>query len=561
MSALLKPSSIRWIHLHERLNYLMPAKLSISTLGVFLLGFATIAPVSAQSTRAEVSIDWSAKEYTAHVVPTYQIVGSALMRPTSPIHDRVYQDLSDLQADLVRYQAWFPYPWLAVPELQPPADGKTSWNFSVMDPVVVDFLKSMNGHSKVLNLATIPEWMFKTEKPVRVPANPDQMADDYEQGTELRDPSFKEVADYFARLASWYIKGGFTDEYGKWHESGHHYHIEYWEVLNEVDFEHQMTPETYTKVYDAIVEAVRRVDPSIKFMGLALAGTSSVPWDKQGPQFFEYFLNHDNHKPGIPLDGISYHFYGVWTPDQTPEVYQYTVFEEADRFLTEVRYVEAIRARLSPETKSFINELGLISAEDNFFQGDPKHVASPIPDCYWNIAAAFYAYIYQNLSSLPGIEAIGMSSGLGFPNFYYPSVSMMDWRTGQPNARYWALKLLVDNIRPGGEYVHSQVKLSYTSLPAYTNVEGQGYVSPEGKRKILFVNKRSQRYDVVIKGADGGTVEYVDQSTGFQPPAKKTLESEWIDPGVRGENSSNASRPKDSFTLGAFGVVIVTLAQ
>ena len=43
---------------------------------------------------------------------------------------------------------------------------------------------------------------------------------DYEQGTELRDPSFKEVADYYARLLSWYTKGGFTDELGKRHESG-----------------------------------------------------------------------------------------------------------------------------------------------------------------------------------------------------------------------------------------------------------------------------------------------------------------------------------------------------
>ena len=40
----------------------------------------------------------------------------------------------------------------------------------------------------------------------------------------------KEVAEYFGRLASWYIKGGFNDEYGVWHESGHHYKIAYWEV-------------------------------------------------------------------------------------------------------------------------------------------------------------------------------------------------------------------------------------------------------------------------------------------------------------------------------------------
>ncbi len=55
-----------------------------------------------------------------------------------------------------------------------------------------------------------------------------------------------------------------------------------------------MTPQTYTRVYDAIVTAVHRADPQIKFMGLGLGGT--------GKEYFEYFLNHKNHQPGIPID-------------------------------------------------------------------------------------------------------------------------------------------------------------------------------------------------------------------------------------------------------------------
>ena len=41
------------------------------------------------------------------------------------------------------------------------------------------------------------------------PADPNVEVYDYEQGSELRDPSMKEVADYFARLGSWYTQGGF----------------------------------------------------------------------------------------------------------------------------------------------------------------------------------------------------------------------------------------------------------------------------------------------------------------------------------------------------------------
>ena len=59
------------------------------------------------------------------------------------------------------------------------------------DPLTVDFLDATKGHSVVLNFSTIPQWMFKTENPVGYPADPDQAAWDYEQGTELRDPTLK----------------------------------------------------------------------------------------------------------------------------------------------------------------------------------------------------------------------------------------------------------------------------------------------------------------------------------------------------------------------------------
>ncbi len=62
----------------------------------------------------------------------------------------------------------------------------------------------------------------------------------------------KEISEYFARLLSWYTKGGFVDENGERHESGHHYKVAYWEVLNEIDGEHKWTPEAYTKFYDAV---------------------------------------------------------------------------------------------------------------------------------------------------------------------------------------------------------------------------------------------------------------------------------------------------------------------
>src|SRR5208283_133028 len=160
-------------------------------------------------------------------------------------------------ADYVRYVPWLPYPKLGVAELDAPAYGKTSWDFSIIDPRTIDFLEATKGHPAVLNFSTIPQWMSKPEKAVPYPADPNQVVWNDGQGSGLKEPSGKEVGDYYARLLAWYTKGGFTDELGKKHESGYHYSIPFWEVLNEVDFEHQNTAESYTKLYDAVVTAMR----------------------------------------------------------------------------------------------------------------------------------------------------------------------------------------------------------------------------------------------------------------------------------------------------------------
>jgi len=383
----------------------------------------------------------------------------------------------------------------------------------MIDPFAEDFAQATGGHSTIWNFSTIPQWMYKTPKPVPYPADPNQVTWAYEQGTDLRDPSLKEVADYYARLVSWYTTGGFTDEYGKRHESGHHFKIDYWEVLNEIDFEHQMSPETYTRIYDAIVSSIHQVNPGIKFVGLALAGTSpGAPFSENVPGYFEYFLNPKNHKPGVPVDMISYHFYTSPTPDQGPEIQQYTFFEQVDRFLDSLRYIDSIRQRLSPKTMTTIDEIGAISADDAS-EGEPGHVTKPIPDSFWNLCAAEYAYVYAGLAKL-GVDGVGESALAQLPLFF-PSVTMVDWNTGQPNARYWALKLLRDNFGPGDRITDTTVSAPYVSA--------SGFITPKGEHKVLLVNKRDKAFEVSLPNAAGATVQYVDQTTGSQPPGSIRL--------------------------------------
>ena len=61
---------------------------------------------------------------------------------------------------------------------------------------------------------------------------------------------------------------------------------------------------------------------------------------------------------------ISYHFYAIPTADQSPEVQQYTFFDQAAGFLNSVRYIESIRQRLSPKTQTDLDEMGCIPADD-----------------------------------------------------------------------------------------------------------------------------------------------------------------------------------------------------
>ncbi|MEO6801882.1 MAG: glycosyl hydrolase family 39 [Granulicella sp.] len=468
--------------------------------------FCAAAVASAQTTQAEVKIDWT-KTTVSQSTPTLQVVVNPMLLRGAKLHDSSFAALHALGADYVRYVPWLPYPRQAVAELDAPANGKTSWDFSHIDPTFEDFMQATAGHSVMINFSTIPAWMYKTDKPVTYPDDPNQVFWHYTQGTELRDPSMKEISAYFARLLSWYTQGGFTDELGKRHESGHHYKIAYWELLNEIDFEHHWTPETYTRFYDAVTEAMLKVDPNLKFVGLGLASPSTAPG------MFEYFLNPANHRKGAPLDYISYHFYATPSADQQLDHWQYTFFDQAAGFLNTVRFAEAIRKRESPTTRTDLNELGVILPEDGKEIAHPGYVAKPPPPAYWNLAGALYAYLYVEGAKM-GIDVLGESQLVGYPS-QYPSVSMMDYETTKPNARYWVLKLLKDNFGPGDKLAGTT-----SSGGAYT---AQAFETAHGK-KLLLINKHNQEQPVTLPAdAEGSTITFVAPSTADNAPSKTAV--------------------------------------
>ena len=466
--------------------------------GILITAFLFCNWAPAQSDPNEVKVDWSKVTLTSRSTPTLQVVVNPELLPGAHLHDSAFKAVHQLGADYVRYVPWLPYPRMAVAELEPPTEGKTSWDFARIDPMLDDFMKATEGHSVILNFSTIPAWLFKTEKPVTYPADPNQVYWDYTQGSEPRDPSMKEFGDYYARLLSWYTQGGFNDELGKRHESGHHYKIAYWELLNEIEAEHHWSPEQYTKFYDVVSAAMLKVDPNLKFMALALADPS------HHPEMFEYFLNPAHHAAGAPLDFISYHFYATPPKEQTLTDYQYSFFNQEEGFLNTVRYVEEIRKRLSPSTKTDLDELGVILSDD---QPGAKVMIEPVG--YWNMAGALYADLYLQVARM-GIDVVGESQLVGYPS-QYPSVSMINYVTGEPNARFWVLKLLRNHFGPGDRLVETKAANDDLSVQAFETTRG---------RCILVINKHLKPATLKLPLDFKAThIAFVAPSTGDHAPA------------------------------------------
>jgi len=134
--------------------------------------------------------------------------------------------------------------------------------------------------------------------------------------------------------------------------------------------------------------------------------------------WYRYFLNHSNHAPDIPLDMISYHFYALANSRTDPKDWE-SFFAQLDSFTFEVEQIEEIRKSLSPETRTTIDELGVILPDDNT-PGVPK-----FPLIFWNAGAALYAYAWARISR-QGIDVVGHSQLVGQSLLYRLSAFFSD---------------------------------------------------------------------------------------------------------------------------------------
>jgi hypothetical protein len=446
-------------------------------------------------TPATVEVDWNHVIGVTKTTITLQVVENPLLRRGSPIHDAAWANLAALRTDRTRLALWYPYPRLAVAELEKPTAEKTSWDFANIDPIVEDFFHATAGHESVFTMSTIPTWMFCDAAAEHLPASPDEAMWSYEAGTKLCDPSGQQVADYFARVAGWYTQGGFVDELGQRHASDHHDPIAWWEVLNEPEYEHGLDIQTYTRLYDRTTAAVHAVSPQTKFVGMSLAEPV------RSPEGFEYFLNHAHHAPDTPLDAVSFHFYADAEAGESDATETYSFFAQADAFLNAVRYIRAIRDRLSPHTQIHVNEAGCIAAAD--LNRGPDKMPPAFDSPYWNLCGAVFASLYAGLSA-QGVDLLGASQLVGYPT-QFPSVTLLNWSTGAPNARYRVLEMLHDNFGPGDAMVQATTATRGIAVSAYVC---------RGRRRILLINQRPQPAILRLQVWKNAEAEHVGIDTG-----------------------------------------------
>ncbi|CAF1343299.1 unnamed protein product [Adineta steineri] len=562
-----------------------------------------------------IEVSWTAHDYDLHTIPSLQLVTNPLVsRQFSPVSKEIFANLKQLNAEYARYAVWFPYPKLAVAELDPPSgllqcgnvgedyplhlsceqnggvisqidfasygtamgacgqmkqgschaensssivqricigqksctiiatndifgdpcygtlkrllvqmecnppQNNTYWNFTYMDPMLEDFLDATDGHSRIISFSTQPTWLFQQDTPHIYPDNATYIDWGYPVGTKFVDESMQALGDYYGRVVAWYTRAGFIDEYGLKHNSGYEYNWDYTEIFNEIEGEHQMSIEYYTRAYDAVIQGIRRHTNNydMKYVGMALENHNEF-------NFYKYFLNHSNHAPDIPLDMISYHFYAIGTSRTDPQSWE-NFFPQLDKFTIEVEQIEQIRKNLSPQTRTTIDELGVILPNDN----DPN--APLFPLIYWNAAAALYAYSWGKLSR-QNIDVVGHSQLVGYPQLpnlqlepQYPSVALLNWTTGEGTAKYWISKLLIDTA----DIDNDQAVITRTTDVGDQNIFSQAFTGKNNRRWVLIINKRYASMNVSLSGCTGGKMQIINEASGFGPPTEITLTSNQI---------------------------------
>lgn len=114
--------------------------------------------------------------------------------------------------------------------------------------------------------------------------------------------------------------------------------------------------------------------------------------------------------------------------------------------MSAVVYIEAIRKRFLPEAKTDITEFRVDISPSR--SGEACGAYSRF---FLELVGRVWAYVYGLLAA-KRTDIITPAELIDYPG-QFASTTLVNWETGEPNARYLGLKLLHNNFGSGGKII------------------------------------------------------------------------------------------------------------
>jgi hypothetical protein len=411
-----------------------------------------------------------------------------------------------------------------------PEQVKGQWDFSASDELVNN-VRAYGGRP-LLNIKFAPDWQWTCSNP------------DTGQAGQVRDQSYREFAQYMARIVAYYNTGAMTDENGTVHTNpaGTANRIDYWELWNEPDGAWEtpcvppasldpggeaLTPDQYVTMWNAVAPAMRAVDPTIKLVGPATAN----PTTGHTPDYVPDLLA----RATIPPDVISFHGYGGWSNSQTDqEILQGSANTEGLDGI--VRDYATIKGWDTINAPIWLSE-GNVNAD---WGVDPhQRPANQYGVAY--IASEFAQFAYTGLGLIHNYDFIDSPQ--------YGDISDQD---GSLRLVYWADDLLMHQFPPGSTLLSATSSLT-PGLSVLAIKKANGDVV------VLLANRQPDSRNSVGGPGVGGTMMVT--LSNFTP-AHVTLHrvdattSATTGPATVTEATSTTQR----VTFGGYGMAVLTFS-
>ena len=119
----------------------------------------------------------------------------------------------------------------------------------------------------------------------------------------------------------------------------------------------------------------------------------------------------------------------------------------------------------------------------------------------------------------------------------FPSVTSLDWTTGDPNAKYYAVQMLASTLGAGPKQL-------YNTTVSSSSVYALGIELADDERILLVISKSDQSIQVRIAEASVGINMTVLEGTGLEP-------------GFHPPVTRRFTTPQNDLNLGPYAVAVL----